>query len=144
MRDPLERMRLSFGELLPDMRDDLIPGWLADDENSFPAQLNLGETSDTLKVTIDVPGFNRDDIDISIDDHALVVKGEREETDEEEKQDYHRFERHYGSFERRVTLPCDIDSQSVAADLDKGVLTITLPKSQSTKESRRTIPISAH
>ena len=145
LRDPFERMRQNMEQMFSDRFEALPSTWFQGVEDSaFRANLDIGETPDDLKITVDVPGIELKDIDISLSDHALVVRGEREERDEETKEDYHRIERSFGAFERRITLPCDVDSGKVTADLEKGVLTITLPKSQHAKDSERKIEITAH
>ena len=144
LRDPFERMRQNMEHLFSDRFEGLPASWFAGaDDNAFRADLDIGETPEDLKITLDVPGIDLKDIDIALSDHALVVRGLREERDEEKKEDYHRVERSFGAFERRVTLPCDVDSDKATADLEKGVLTITLPKSQHAKDSERKIEIKA-
>jgi len=145
LRDPFERMRQNMEQAFSERFEDLPSKWFGGDEAGiFRADLDIGETEDDLKITLDVPGIERKDIDISLSNHSLVVKGEREEKEEEKKEDYHRVERSFGAFERRITLPCEVDADRVSADLEKGVLTIMLPKSAQAKESERKIEISAH
>ena len=145
MGDPFDRIRRNMEHFLSDGPEPVPQPWLgADNDAVFHASLDIGETPEDLKITLDVPGIEEKDIDISLSDHALVIKGEREGREEEEKEDYHRIERSYGAFERRVALPCDVDADRVNATLDKGVLTITLPKSEKAKASERKIAIASH
>ncbi len=69
-------------------------------------------------------------MDISLDRGVLTLKGEKKFEQEEKKDDYHRIERSYGSFYRSLTLPAEVKEEGVTAKFDKGVLTITLPKSE--------------
>ncbi len=143
--DPFERMRENMEQAFSERFEDLPSKWFGGKEAGiFRADLDIGETEDDLKITLDVPGIDRRDIDITLNDHSLVVKGKREEKEEEEKENYHRIERSFGAFERRITLPCEVDADRASADLEKGVLTITLPKSEQAKESEHKIEISAH
>lgn len=145
MADPFDRIRQNMEQLFAERLETPPQSWFGtDDDGAFHASLDIGETPEDLKITIDVPGIEEKDIDISLSDHALTVKGEREAREEEEKEDYHRVERSYGAFERRVTLPCDVDADRVKADLDKGVLTITLPKSEKARASERKIAVTSH
>ncbi len=144
-RDPLEFMRRNMRDVFADRLEDFGPLWFSDDsDNQFRAELDVGETKDDITVTVDVPGMDQKDIDVSLSDNALLIKGEREEQDEEKRDNYYRAERRYGAFERRVPLPCEVEAQDVKADLHNGVLTITLPKSAQSKESELKVEITAH
>ncbi len=144
MRDPFERLHQGVEQLLSDRFEALPQVWPgANEDGVFQADLDIGETPEDLKVTLDVPGVNNEDIEISLSDHAITVRGAREARREEEKEDYHRLERSYGAFERRVVLPCDVDADRATASLEKGVLTITLPKTEKVKASERKIKIAS-
>lgn len=94
--------------------------------------IDLVERDEEFVATIDMPGFERDDIDIRVSDHTLRIEAERregldEETDEEEVR-YIRHERRHESVERLVRLPDNVDTEGVTAKMKNGVLTVTLPK----------------
>lgn len=94
--------------------------------------IDLVERDEEFVATIDMPGFERDDIDIRVSDHTLRIEAERrealdEETDEE-KVRYIRHERRHESVERSVRLPDNVDTDGVTAKMKNGVLTVTLPK----------------
>ncbi|HXI85911.1 MAG TPA: Hsp20/alpha crystallin family protein [Parvularculaceae bacterium] len=105
------------------------------------ANLDLSETDNELIVEIDSPGVRREDIDITLTDNALSVRGKREAKKEEKEKNAYRLEREYGSFERRIALPCEVDAEHVDAGLKNGVLTIKLPKTAKAKEQARKIEI---
>jgi HSP20 family protein len=81
----------------------------------------------------DVPGVDQKDIDISIENGTLQLKGERKFEKDEKNQGFHRLERSYGSFVRYFTVPETVDTENVKADFQNGVLTITLPKKEIAK-----------
>jgi HSP20 family protein len=114
-----------------------------DGEGRLFANLDIGETGDEIVVELDAPGVKREDIDITLTDHSLRVKGKRESRKEEKGKSFHRVEREYGEFERRVALPCEVDTDKVDAALNNGVLTIKLPKSAKAKEQERRIEVHA-
>jgi HSP20 family protein len=118
-------------------------GFRGDGEGRLFANLDIGETGDEIVVELDAPGVKREDIDITLTDHSLRVKGKRESRKEEKGKSFHRVEREYGEFERRVALPCEVDTDKVDAALNNGVLTIKLPKSAKAKEQERRIEVHA-
>ncbi len=97
---------------------------------AFP-QVNVREDDRSLYVEADLPGLAMDDIDVSVLGNELTIKGERKQGDEEGVS-YHLRERGVGTFHRVVQLPLDVAAQNVSATLRDGVLTVTLPKAEST------------
>ncbi len=98
-----------------------------------------------LLLTAELPGIDRKDIDISVDDGVLTLRGEKieekKEADEEKK--YHLFERNYGTFQRSFTLPTGVDPNKISAEFDKGVLKVHLPKTAEAKVKGRKIEVAA-
>jgi HSP20 family protein len=104
--------------------------------------LDMSETKNAINVALDVPGVDEGDIEISLNNGALEISGQREEETEEKDANYHRIERTYGAFRRRIALPCEVEEDKIKAKLKKGVLKITLPKSENAKSNGRKIEIS--
>ena len=92
---------------------------------------DLSETDDAYVVEVDLPGVNRDQIGIQLQDRELVITGEIPES--EQKGRLHRRSRRTGRFEFRTYLPGDVNADAVNAQLSNGVLTVTIPKSQEAK-----------
>ncbi|QSG06686.1 Hsp20/alpha crystallin family protein [Halapricum desulfuricans] len=101
--------------------------------------IDLVERGDEFAVTVDLPGFERDDVEIEVTDHTLHIDAEREEATEEEAAQYLRRERRHESMHRSIQLPDEVDKTSVKARMKNGVLTVTLPKLE--VEEPRTIEI---
>ena len=99
---------------------------------------DVSETDDSYIAEVEVPGMSKDDIDIQMSGNELVVSGETRKEEEEGKRE-HRRTRRYGRFEYRTVLPSDVDAENVAAKLEHGILTITIPKSTQAKPRRITI-----
>jgi HSP20 family protein len=95
--------------------------------------LDVAETDDQVIVTAEVPGIKAEEVDISLRDNVLTIKGEKKHEAEEKGKDYHRIERAYGSFSRAVTLPSYIDPDKIDATSKDGVLTITVGKKAEAK-----------
>ena len=87
----------------------------------------------------EVPGVEKDDLDVSVSDNSVTIKGETKREEKEENADYYRCEISRGSFARTVLLPSDVDTGKTKAKFKDGILELTLPKIKKTK--RRTIKI---
>jgi HSP20 family protein len=118
-------------------------GFRGDGDGRLLANLDIGETGDEIVVELDAPGVRREDIDITLGDSTLHIRGRRESKKEEKGKSFYRSEREYGEFDRRIALPCEVDANRIDAGLKDGVLTIRLPKSAKAKEQERKIEIHA-
>lgn len=94
-----------------------------------------------VRITVELPGIDEKDVDLSLDADSLTIKGEKKEEKEEKGKNYHRAERVYGSFSRTVALPVEIDTDKAEARFKKGVLTVTLPKTAKALKEIKKIPI---
>ncbi len=94
----------------------------------FVPQFEVKETKEGYVFKADVPGVKESDLDITTTGNRLTVSGKRESEKEEKSDTYYSCERSYGSFQRSFTLPEGVDMGSVHADLDKGVLTLSIKK----------------
>lgn len=141
--DPFRRFRQEmddvFSQYFPEFELLRADGSYAD---MFGAALDVSETDTAIEIELDVPGLARDDLDITLNDNALTISGRRADKTEDKGRDYHRVERRYGTFQRQVPLPCEVDPERVTAKLDSGVLTVSLPKSERAKSQARKIKVS--
>lgn len=83
-----------------------------------------------MTVTCEVPGIKKEDIKVDIKDGALVIKGERKLEKKEEEDKYTRIERTYGSFQRRILLPDNVEQTQIKAAYEDGVLKVSIPKTE--------------
>ena len=90
--------------------------------------IDIIDEDDKIRVIADLPGFNKDDIEIFIEDGDLVIRAQRKEEVEEKGKNYIRQERKYGEVYRRITLPVEVDVENIKARYNNGVLEIELPK----------------
>lgn len=93
--------------------------------------VDLSETPKEVVVKAEVPGMEKEDIDVSLEGKILTIRGERKTEHEEKEENVHRLERKYGSFLRSIELPVDVDPEKVSATYKKGVLKLKLPKIKS-------------
>lgn len=104
-------------------------------------QLDLTEDDQAFHINVELPGMDEKDVDLTLSDRTLTIKGEKKEEKEAQEKDIHRRERTYGYFRRSLELPAEVDADKIAASFRKGVLTIDLPKSQQAQEQTKRIEV---
>ncbi len=95
--------------------------------------VDVAETPEKVTVKAEVPGMDPKNIDISLVGDVLTIKGEKKSEREETKENYHLVERSYGSFSRALRLPAAVDADKIEANYEKGVLTVSCPKTEPVK-----------
>ena len=100
-----------------------------------------GEHEIVLKA--ELPDMTREDIDITVDNGTLTIKGEKKLSTDVKEEHYHRIERHYGSFSRTFSLPQTVDTGKVGADYKNGVLTVRLPLREEAKPRQIKVDVAA-
>jgi HSP20 family protein len=95
--------------------------------------LDVAEKDDAYVVKASLPGVNPDDVDITLADNVLTIRGETKQDQEIKQENYHLRERRFGTFMRSVTLPNAVDADKIEAVNENGVLTLILPKAESVK-----------
>ena len=133
MRRDMERM---FNRFWSDFGVCLFPGEVA--EGPF---IDLSETKDSLILRVELPGIDPEEVEISVTDRTLVIKGEKKEESVEKNAYYHRVERRFGSFSRSLQLPCKVEMDQIKAKYDKGVLKIVMPKCEPGQAGGRKVEV---
>jgi HSP20 family protein len=98
--------------------------------------LDISERKDAYLVTVELPGVEAEDLEITMEDGLLTIQGERQFTSESTEQQFHRIERRYGAFRRSITLPAQVQAEQIEASFDNGVLQIVVPKMEEAKPKR--------
>ena len=106
-------------------------------------KIDISEKDDEIVVTAELPGLDEKDLEVTLTDNVLSIRGEKKLEKEEKERGYTYTERSYGSFERRIPLDVEVLSDKVAAAFKNGVLTVTLPKSPEAQKNVKHIPIGA-
>jgi len=105
-------------------------------DGSYGLALDVSENEDSYIVRASIPGIDPEDLDITINNNVLTIKGETSEEEEEEDERYHVRERRFGVFVRSIVLPSSVDRENVEATYEDGVLTLRLPKSEESRPRR--------
>lgn len=107
----------------------------------FMPKTDVVDAGDAVVVSLEVPGMSKDDLELTVEDGMLVVKGEKRHESESEENGCYRTERSYGFFQRAIPLPEDLKLDAVDAKMDKGVLSVRIPKDTEAARRGRAIPI---
>ncbi|SDZ40253.1 heat shock protein Hsp20 [Jannaschia faecimaris] len=134
----LPALQMEFNQLL-----DRFDGLRAEVGSRLVPAIDMSETDDAVEVTAEVPGLSPDEIDVSIVDDRLVLKGGHDEKREESGKDWRMVERRSGSFRRVVPLGFSPDSEGMKAKLADGVLHLTITKPSDAKTKARKVKIEA-
>lgn len=125
----------SFGRMF-----DLAPTFRTEVAMPLPA-VDITEDDGGYKITAELPGLEEKDVEVTLSDDVLTIKGEKSTETEKKEKNYHLSERSYGAFQRSFVLPVGVDADKIAASVAKGVLTVTVPKGAAAKP--KTIEVKA-
>lgn len=141
-----------FGAMRAEM-DRVFDSFLGRRSGGFPAlfgesdtamvmpKVDVRENGDAITVEAELPGMEEKDVDVTLRDGILTIKGEKKSERTTKEDDYHMSERSYGSFQRSFRVPDSVDNENISAKLEKGVLHITLPKRPEAVKAEKKIPI---
>ncbi len=155
-RDETPAVRRSAGDLLSLHRDfNRLFDELMEDIDAFPfprpgkgmrtftPNVNVSESDQEVKVTAELPGMDEKDIEVSLDNNTLTIKGEKKEEHEVKAGHSYHMERSYGAFHRVIPLPAQVNPAKAKANFRKGVLAVELPKTAPGKSGGRRIEVKA-
>ena len=137
LRDTRREMDRLFGSLF-----GATPANMAAAEGVWSPAVDIYETKEAFLVKAELPGMKQEDIQITIVDSTLTLKGERKREDEVREEGYTRVERAYGTFQRALALPSTVDAAKVRARYKDGVLEIELPKKEEAKPKEIKVQLS--
>ena len=106
---------------------------------SFRPALDLREEDGAYLAVVELPGLGKEDVTLNLEDGVLTIKGEKQSELDEEQDGLHHTERSFGSFQRAVRLPKEVDAEGISAEMTNGVLTVRIPKAA--KAERKLITI---
>ncbi|MDD5705197.1 MAG: Hsp20/alpha crystallin family protein [Kiritimatiellae bacterium] len=143
----LERFHRDIDRMFADFFGDTGLGlparWDALDAVADWPRVNVAESAKDVIVTAELPGVDEKKVKVEVDEATITLKGETCEEHEEKDRHWTRVERRCGSFERTIPLPAEVATDRAKAAFKRGVLTVTLPKVESSASRRKAIPIEA-
>lgn len=142
-RDPFQAMHREMDRMYDEFGKRFRFPTSADRFNGLTPDINVSETDAEIEITAELPGVDENDINITLVDNMLTIRGEKKTETEKKDKNYHVVERSYGSFERSIALPYELDTDQVKANFEKGILTVTLPKPPEIEAKTKRISISS-
>src|SRR5438552_17456227 len=121
-----EMTRLFTGVVPAVSREEMLNG-------AWSPKVDIFENKENLVLEAELPGMNRDDFELSIENNVITLKGERKFEKKTDDDNYHRVERSYGVFTRSFTLPQTVSAEGAKAEFKNGILHVSLPKREETK-----------
>ncbi|MEK7354302.1 MAG: Hsp20/alpha crystallin family protein, partial [Chloroflexota bacterium] len=112
-----------------------------EEQKGWAPPVDVFEEGDTLEVKVELPGVKQEDVDVSVSDDTLTIKGERKQESSVKDEDYYRSEITYGSFYRSIALPLSVDTKNITAVYDDGILRVTLQKAAGAKPKKVTVQV---
>jgi HSP20 family protein len=103
--------------------------------------LDLSETAEGYLVEAAVPGLKPEDVEITVENNVLTIKGETRQDVDDKKRNYHRIERRFGSFQRTIGLPTTVKADAIKASLTNGVLRLEIPKAEEVKPRKISVNV---
>ena len=136
MRNPFNLQNV-FSDLFGSYEDETDMG-----NTSWMPTVDISGTETGFEIHAELPGVSENDVNVSVSDNILTVKGEKRQEIEKVDKNYHRMERRYGSFQRSFTLPRHVETSDIKAEFKDGVLTLEIPKAEAAKPTE--IPITVN
>lgn len=110
---------------------------------SFSPKVDVSENEKSINISAELPGMEEKDIEVILQDQILTIKGEKKNNVVDKENESYRTERRYGSFQRSLRVPDEIEADSITASFKNGVLNVLLPKSEKAQEKVRQIEVTA-
>ena len=139
--DPFILLRREIDSLFDNFFSGVNRGPFENRQGIFNPKVDVTETDKDIKVRAELPGMDEKDVEVSLNKDTLTIRGEKKAEKEHEGKAYYRMERSYGSFSRTIPLPVEVDTDKIEAQLKKGVLTVTLPKSAKAVDKTKKISV---
>ncbi|WP_029077296.1 Hsp20/alpha crystallin family protein [Kaistia adipata] len=141
--DPFVSLQRGMNRLFEDMFSTAgLPATGAEGQEGavLMPQINVSETDKEIRITAELPGVAEKDVEVTLDDDVLTIRGEKRMEQKEDRENYHFVERSFGRFMRSLRLPQSVLRDQVRANVENGVLTVVLPKNAA-QEKTRHIPV---
>ena len=122
---------------------DLAPTWPTEMTFGTVPAVDVAEKDNQYQISAELPGMDQNNIEVTLSNGVLTIKGEKKEEKEESKKDYYLSERRYGSFQRSFQVPEGVDAEKIEANFKNGILSVSLPKTAAAQKDQKKIAIKA-
>lgn len=143
--DPFQELQTWSDRMSRVFSGERAPARRSEEENisfgSWMPPVDIVEGKDKIRLKVELPGFKENQVDLTVENGLLTIRGERKFESDNTEENYHRIERSYGTFVRSFTLPNSVDQGHIQANFGDGILTIEMPKREETRPKQ--IPIKA-
>jgi len=140
--DPFQDM-LSLREAMNQLMEESFVRPNGTRGQGFVPALDLSETADGFLVEAAVPGLKPEDVEVTVENNVLTIKGETRQEKEDKQRSFHRIERRFGSFQRTIALPNTVKPDAIKASLEHGVLRLEIPKAEEVKPRKISVNVGA-
>ena len=141
--DPFADVDMMFNRMMPSEFVNwprlTLPG--NEKKVDWAPSANISETDKEYVIRAELPAVKKEDVQVTLDGGMITIKGERKQEKDEKTEKYHRVESFYGTFERRFSLPENVNADMVHCDSKDGVLTVHIPKMETTKQKPKQITV---
>jgi HSP20 family protein len=138
--DPFQDM-LSLREAMNQLMEESYVRPNGTRGQGFVPALDLSETAEGFLVEAAVPGLKPEDVEITVENNVLTIKGETRQAKEDKQRSFHRIERRFGSFQRTIALPNTVKPDAIKASLEHGVLRLEIPKAEEVKPRKISVNV---
>ncbi len=139
---PFSEVDSLFNPLMPSTLANLQRLALGDGKKlDWAPSADISETDKEFLIRAELPSVKREDIQVMLDEGTITIKGERKQQKEDKNEKFHRTENFYGSFERRFSLPDNVNADAVRCESKDGILTVHIPKSEAPKNIPKQIAV---
>jgi HSP20 family protein len=153
-RRPLEALRSRIDRLFDEFDSGMFrrsfrdavaqfePLWKSEDGLTVPA-VDIVEKETAFEITAELPGIDEKDVAVEVANGSVTIRGQKQADTEERTKDYYMSERRFGSFVRTFRIPEGVNEDGIEASFAKGVLSVTMPKTEEAQTKPKTIPVKA-
>jgi len=139
--DPFADVDVFFNRMVPSNFANLPRMALESRKLDWAPSADISETEQEYLIRAELPAVKKEDVQVIFDDGMITIKGERKQQKEDKNEKYHRTESFYGSFERRFSLPENVNSDAIRCESKDGILTVHIPKTEMPKQKPKQIAV---
>ena len=143
LSSPFSALHRQMNRLFDDFFGDLVlqPGEGRVFQTAFLPRINVKDTGQEIEISAELPGMEQKDVELVLEDSILTLRGEKKMQQEEKKENYYHLESGYGTFQRSVALPAEVDESKAEAHFKNGILTVRVPKTEPERAKKQKIEI---